>query len=128
MDRLATEKRVISQLSFHESKMGWLRGKVMKKIRRRCLCGCGKITNYGKKYINGHNGRKLKIQKNCACGCGQLARHGKKYINGHQRRGKTPTKETIDKTKRTWESKRKKKIRRMCGCGCGGLTNFEKNL
>ena len=24
-------------------------------IRRRCKCGCGEITNYGKKYIHGHN-------------------------------------------------------------------------
>jgi len=24
-------------------------------IRRRCKCGCGGITNYGKKYIHGHN-------------------------------------------------------------------------
>lgn len=25
-----------------------------KKIRRRCKCGCKGITNYGKRYINGH--------------------------------------------------------------------------
>jgi len=30
----------------------------MRKIRRRCSCGCKKITNYGKKYISGHNRRK----------------------------------------------------------------------
>ena len=25
------------------------------KIRRKCKCGCGRITNPGKKYIHGHN-------------------------------------------------------------------------
>jgi len=28
-----------------------------KFIKRRCKCGCGKITNPGRKYINGHNTR-----------------------------------------------------------------------
>ena len=26
----------------------------IRKIRRRCKCGCGNITNYGKKYMPGH--------------------------------------------------------------------------
>lgn len=29
--------------------------KVKRKIHRRCKCGCGKITNCGKKYVRGHN-------------------------------------------------------------------------
>ena len=29
----------------------------MKKIKRRCKCNCGSITNPGNKYINGHNTR-----------------------------------------------------------------------
>jgi hypothetical protein len=29
----------------------------MRKIRRRCKCGCGGITNYGKIYVLGHQYR-----------------------------------------------------------------------
>jgi outer membrane protein assembly factor BamA len=27
----------------------------IRKIRKRCACGCKKITNYGKKWVKGHH-------------------------------------------------------------------------
>ena len=27
------------------------------QLRRRCKCGCGSITNYGKKWVSGHNSK-----------------------------------------------------------------------
>lgn len=56
------------------------------KIRRRCKCGCNGITNYGKKYIWGHNRIRyliIKIKRRCKCGCGRITQTGNKYINGH---------------------------------------------
>jgi len=37
--------------------------KKKRKIRRRCKCGCGSITNYGKKYLRGHHRRNIKLSK-----------------------------------------------------------------
>jgi len=71
------------------------------RICRRCKCGCGEITNLGKKWIFGHHmrGRKLtkewkenisktrirkrKIRHKCKCGCGKVTNPGRKYINTH---------------------------------------------
>lgn len=86
------------------------------KIHRRCKCGCGGITNYGKKYIWGHNWRNKKhskehrkklslsrmglskeprkIRRRCECGCGNITNYGKKYINGHSMFGKKHSEET----------------------------------
>jgi G:T-mismatch repair DNA endonuclease (very short patch repair protein) len=83
------------------------------KIRRRCKCGCGGITNYGKKYIKGHNCCKspftTKIRRKCKCGCELITNPGKTYIYGHHRKGMGKT-----------------KIRRRCKCGCGEITNYGK--
>lgn len=35
----------------------------MRKIRRRCGCGYGNITNYGKRFRNGHSSRVRKISE-----------------------------------------------------------------
>lgn len=34
-----------------------------RKIRKRCKCRCGKITNYGKQYILGHNKSQLGLKR-----------------------------------------------------------------
>lgn len=62
---------------------------MQKKIRRKCKCGCGDITNYGNKYINHHNPSwntglsKRKIRRRCKCGCGKITNYGKRYIYMH---------------------------------------------
>jgi hypothetical protein len=57
------------------------------KIRRKCKCGCGGITNPGNKWIHGHHRRTKypirKIRRRCECGCGGITNYGKKYIYGH---------------------------------------------
>lgn len=79
------------------------------KPKQLCLCGCEQLTNSGKKWIVGHNGRGVngykkylecqrRIKSNemikCACGCGQLRPRYNclgnelKYITGHYWQGK----------------------------------------
>lgn len=79
------------------------------KIRRRCKCGCGQITNPGRKYITGHvvawnkGTGKTKIRRICKCGCGGITNYGKKYIYGHNVRGENNPffgRHHIDKTKK----------------------------
>jgi len=57
------------------------------RIRRRCSCGCGSITNYGKKYISGHN-RKWEGKKHTEETKRKisLANAGKKRSKEHKRK------------------------------------------
>lgn len=54
-----------------------------RKIRRRCKCGCGGITNYGKMYVLGHQNRGQKFsethKKNIS-----LARKGIEFSDEHK--------------------------------------------
>lgn len=53
-----------------------------------CECGCGNITKFGNRFINGHNGRKpVPEPELCECGCGELANPGNRFIKGHHNRG-----------------------------------------
>lgn len=33
------------------------------QIKRRCACGCGEVTNYGKRYIYRHGTKGMKLSK-----------------------------------------------------------------
>lgn len=63
-------------------------------IHRRCACGCGQITNLGKRYICGHHTRNnkrfkhIKIKRRCKCGCDRITSPGMKWISGHNGRGR----------------------------------------
>jgi len=53
-----------------------------------CLCGCGEITNPGKKFIYNHYTGRIKKeifetipQQYCKCGCGELCLPGNRYFN-----------------------------------------------
>jgi len=80
-------------------------------IRRYCKCGCGNITNPGRKWLHGHTwknrkqpdsliekrvlshsktikirGKKIYIKRRCKCGCGHYPRkRGSKWMHGHNK-------------------------------------------
>lgn len=106
------------------------------KIRRRCKCGCGRITNPGNKYIYGHHffgntyrkgTGKTKIRRRCKCGCGQITNYGKRYVNGHH--AKNPSEDTRRKLSIASmgniraKGQRSKEIRNKISLGLMGNTN-----
>lgn len=52
-----------------------------------CLCGCGRITSKGSRYMVGHGTKGTAKPKTppqlCKCGCGQMTNIGNTYIYGH---------------------------------------------
>lgn len=62
------------------------------EIKRLCACGCGGITNYGKKYISGHNSKGKKFSKKhkrklSLANKGQIPwSKGKKFSKEHKRK------------------------------------------
>ena len=56
-----------------------------------CECGCGRMTNPGRKYINSHGRRKYPHPtppRPCECGCGQMTKENRRFISGHNGRGR----------------------------------------
>jgi hypothetical protein len=66
----------------------------MKLIRKRCACGCGQITNPGRRWIVGHNRRRIKVSKETRK---KLSLAGRGNINAEGREGKHHSEETKNK-------------------------------
>ena len=110
-------------------------------FKRKCACGCGKVANFGKKYISGHNVKgkespakgkdkyaevKAKGALFCGCGCGEKTKWGRKnwnkYIIGHFAKSKNHPNYGKDKY-----AEDKAKGAPLCACSCKERVRWNKS-
>jgi len=56
----------------------------MRRIKRRCECGCGSIANLGRRYINGHQNRNMSAEQRSKIGEAQKGNTSGKVNKGRK--------------------------------------------